>query len=50
MIEELRENIICDRDGNAYGRRAPSNFELMEKINELVEAVNKLLEGKDKSV
>ena len=49
MIEELREDIICDRDGNAYARRAPSNFELMEKINELIEVINKLQSEKEES-
>ena len=44
MIEQLHEEGICDRDGNLYGMRAPSNFELMEKINELVEEVNRLKE------
>ena len=42
MIEQLHEQGICDRDGILYGMSAPSNFELMEKINELVEEVNKL--------
>ena len=42
MIEQLYEEGICDRDGNLYGMSAPSNFELMEKINELVEEVNRL--------
>lgn len=50
MIEQLHKRVICDDYGNAYGCSAPSNFEIMEKINELVEAVNKLLEEKDKSV
>lgn len=42
MIEQLHEHGICDRDGYLYGMSAPSNFELMEKINELVEEVNRL--------
>lgn len=42
MIEQLHEQGICDSDGNLYGMSAPSNFELMEKINELVEEVNRL--------
>ena len=42
MIEQLYEQGICDRDGNLYGMSAPNNFELMEKINELVEEVNRL--------
>lgn len=44
MIEQLYEERICDRDGNLYGMRAPNNWELMEKINELVEEVNRLKE------
>lgn len=47
MIEQLHERTICDDNGNAYGIDAPSHFEMMEKINELVEAVNKLLEEKE---
>ena len=42
MIKQLHEQGICDSDGNHFGMRAPSNFELMEKINELVEEVNRL--------
>ena len=42
MIEQLYEQEICDRDGSLYGMSAPSNFELMRKINELVEEVNSL--------
>ena len=44
MIEQLHEQGICDRDGNLYGMRAPSNWELMEKINELIDEVNRLKE------
>ena len=44
MIKQLHEQAICDIYGKHYGHRAPSNFELMEKINELVEEVNKLKE------
>ena len=42
MIEQLYEKGICDSYGNCYGMSAPSNFELMRKINELVEEVNRL--------
>ena len=42
MIEQLHEQGICDRDGNIYGMSAPSNWKLMEKINELVDEVNRL--------
>ena len=44
MIEQLHEQGICDSYGNIYGMSAPSNFELMKKINELVEEVNRLKE------
>ena len=44
MIEQLHEHGICDEYGCTYGMSAPSNFELMEKINELVEEVNRLKE------
>ena len=44
MIKQLHEQSICDRDGNHYGHRAPSNFELMKKINELIDEVNRLKE------
>ena len=44
MIEQLHEQGICDSDGNLYGMSAPSNLELMKKINELVEEVNRLKE------
>lgn len=43
MIEQLHEQCICDRDG-LYAMSAPSNWELMKKINELVEEVNRLKE------
>ena len=43
MIEQLHEHGICGRDG-LYAVSAPSNWELMEKINELVEEVNRLKE------
>ena len=44
MIEQLHEQDICDSDGNLYAMSAPSNFEIMKKINELVEEVNRLKE------
>ena len=44
MIEQLHEHGIHDRYGNIYGMSVPSNFELMEKINELIEEVNRLKE------
>lgn len=42
MIKQLHEQSICDNYGNVYGKSAPSNWELMEKINELVEEINRL--------
>lgn len=42
MIEQLQKQGIYDSDGNCYGMGAPSNSELMEKINELVKEVNNL--------
>lgn len=48
MIEQLYEQGICDRDGNLYGMSAPSNFELMKKINELVDEVNRLKEKEER--
>lgn len=41
MIDKLKEYSIADQN-TCYGYRAPSNWELMEKINELVEEVNRL--------
>lgn len=43
MIDKLHEYSIGDQN-TCYGHRAPSNWELMEKINELVEEVNRLKE------
>mgnify|MGYP003310318715 FL=1 len=43
MIDKLHEYSVGDQN-TCYGHRAPSNFELMEKINELVEEVNRLKE------
>ena len=39
-IEKIR-NINIDMDGNEI-ERAPNNYELKEKINELIDAVNEL--------
>lgn len=44
MIEQLHEHGIIDSNSYCYGMSAPSNFELMEKVNELVEEVNRLKE------
>ena len=48
MIEFLHEQPVIDRFGNCYGSDAPSHFELMEKINEIIEVVNNLQEHYDK--
>jgi hypothetical protein len=42
MIEHLSERIIEDQDGCRYGSSSPNNWELMDKINELIDEVNKL--------
>ena len=44
MIEQLHEIMMLDSNGDCHGYRAPSIWELMEKINELVEEVNRLKE------
>ena len=43
MIDKLEEYSIADQN-TCYGHRAPNNWELMEKINELIEEVNRLKE------
>lgn len=43
MIEKLKDYSIGDQN-TCYGHRAPNNFELMKKVNELVEEVNRLKE------
>lgn len=42
MIEHLSERIIKDQYGCAFTASAPDNWDLMQKINELIEEVNKL--------
>jgi hypothetical protein len=42
MIEHLSEQIILDRIGNGYTAIAPSNWDIMNKINELIDEVNEL--------
>ena len=44
MIDKLHQYSIIDDQDTCFGYRAPSNRELMEKINELVEEVNRLKE------
>ena len=44
MIDKLHQYSIIDDQDTCFGHRAPSNFELMEKINELIEEVNRLKE------
>ena len=48
MIEFLQEQSIVDEFGDCYASDAPSRFEMMEKINEIIEVVNKLQEHYDK--
>lgn len=43
MIDKLKKYIIGDQN-TSYGYKAPTNWELMEKINELVDEVNRLKE------
>ena len=42
-IEKIR-NINIDMDGNEV-ERVPNNYELKEKINELIDAVNEIKRG-----
>lgn len=42
MIEQLHEYGIIDSYNNCYGMSAPDNFEIMEKINELIDEVDRL--------
>ena len=41
-IGKLEVEPICDVYDTCYGTRAPSNFELMDKINELIDEINRL--------
>ena len=41
-IGKLETEPICDAYDTCYGTRAPSNFELMDKINELIDEINRL--------
>lgn len=40
MIKEIETYNIEDRYGTVYGQSVPSNFELMEKINEIIRYLN----------
>jgi hypothetical protein len=44
-IGKLEVEPICDVYDTCYGTRAPSNFELMDKINELIDEINRLKNG-----
>ena len=44
-IGKLEVEPICDAYDTCYGTRAPSNFELMDKINELIDEINRLKNG-----
>ena len=43
MIDKLKEYSVGDQN-TCYGYRAPNNWELMKKINELIDEVNRLKE------
>lgn len=45
-IQQLSTKPICD-GYDYYGEKAPSNFEIMEKLNELINIVNYLLKEKE---
>lgn len=40
MIEELTQSRIVDQDGNVYGEAPCSNWEMMDKINEIIRYLN----------
>ena len=46
-ITKLKTTSMCDKNGNCYGKYYPSDYEYMEKINEIIDVVNKLLEVQD---
>ena len=41
MIEEIETYYIIDQYGNIYGKSAPTNLDLMKKINEIIRYLNK---------
>ena len=46
-ITKLKTISMCDKNGNCYEKYYPSDYEYIEKINEIIDVVNKLLEMKD---
>lgn len=48
-IELLTQHDICDCNGNCYGIENPSNYELMEKINEIINYIN-AMEGDNECI
>ena len=46
MIEELKPLPIIDEYGNEYGLSAPTMWEMMDKINEIIRYLNKKEEQK----
>lgn len=46
MIEELTPSRIVDRDGNVYFEAPCSQWEIMEKINEIIRYLNEQEEEK----
>lgn len=43
IIEKLERTPMQDQYGNVYGERLPSDYEIMNKINEAIDALNQLL-------
>ena len=41
MIEEIETYEIKNQYGDVYGQSAPTNMELMDKINEIIRYLNK---------
>ena len=40
MIEELTPSRIVDQDGNVYGEAPSSQWEIMDKVNEIIRYLN----------
>lgn len=48
MIKELETKGIEDRYGNCYGVSYPSDYQIFEKVNELVNKINEINKRLDK--
>lgn len=46
MIEELTSNQVVDQYGNVHGQAPCSQWEMMEKINEIIRYLNEKEEQK----